>query len=309
MLRFRSTFFSGVCVALSASIATIATTSKAQSCCAGSTALTPGRLALHEDALVAASFRAATLIGSHDASRQYSPSPNQTSERDFEQDVIGTLRIVPRGQATVLVPFNETFRRFPTASEGGGGLGDVTLSARYDFVAAGASQTIPGIAMLAGVTLPTGTPPERATRPLATDATGIGAFQGALGAAVEQTFGHLLLNLSVFASKRLPRTASSVHTTLGTQVTTFGAIGYSFDNDAAIALTASYAVEGNAVVDGEEVSSSGRAITTVAAAAAWPLSDHYRLQGSVVMNPPLSQLGKNQPSSLGMTLTLVRSWS
>src|SRR5436309_3988202 len=64
--------------------------------------------------------------------------------RDFHVTGVQTcalpiLRIAPRAQLALLVPIVETYRRFPTASDSGGGFGDVNLSARYDFVLAGES--------------------------------------------------------------------------------------------------------------------------------------------------------------------------
>jgi len=41
----------------------------------------------------------------------------------------------------------------------GGGIGDVNLSLRYDFLVAGQSHIVPGIAALVGLTAPTGRSP------------------------------------------------------------------------------------------------------------------------------------------------------
>jgi hypothetical protein len=142
----------------------------------------------------------------------------------------------------LLVPLVETLRANPLdGSHFGGGIGDVNLGARYDFLLAGQSQYAPGIAALAGVTFPTGTAVESATAPLAVDATGIGAFQGNLALALEQTFGRWLVNATGMVAARTPRFGE----TLGTQVTLLGAGAYSFPNDAAVALALSYAFEGN----------------------------------------------------------------
>src|SRR4051794_13557073 len=96
----------GVAVALSATIAA-PRPARAQACCAGASALTPARLALHEDALVAASIRTTDIVGSFNPSGHYVASPAGTSELDFEQDLIGTLRVLGRGQVSAVVPLVE----------------------------------------------------------------------------------------------------------------------------------------------------------------------------------------------------------
>lgn len=281
----------------------------AQSCCAGSGALTPGRLELHEKALIGGQIRAAGVLGSYDAKGAYTGSPSGTSELDFEQDLYGAVRVFDQGQLALLVPFVETRRQAQGVSELGGGVGDINASARYDFYNSGRSKYIPGIAMLAGLTLPTGRAVEASSRPLATDATGIGTLQGNIGMAVEQTYGHWLVNGTFLVAKRVGRTVNGVTETLGTQFTALVATAYAFDNDAALALLASFTVEGQAVINGARVPDSQRRLLLVSLAGLWPLSDTWRLQGSFFLNPPVPELGRNSPATGGFTFGVLHSWS
>src|SRR5271165_6998987 len=84
----------------------------AQACCAGGSAVTPGRLAMHEEALVGAELRTASVIGSYQLG-SYVASPPGTPEYDFEEDVFGAARVLKRGQIAFLVPIDETYRRTP----------------------------------------------------------------------------------------------------------------------------------------------------------------------------------------------------
>ncbi len=282
---------------------------RAQACCAGGSALTPGRLAPHEAWLAGAQARAANVFASFDSNGHYATSPTGTSEVDLEQDVFGAVRFFKRAQAAVLVPIVETHRQTrANGAELGGGLGDVNLSARYDFALAGGSLVVPGIGVLAGLTLPTGTPPESATHPLATDATGTGAFQGNVGLALEQTYGAWLVNATVLVAKRAARTVQGVHSVLGTQTTALVAGGYTFSNAAALVLVGSFAIEGNGSIDGEEVAKSSRRILTTSVAGLYPLSDHLRLTGSLFINPPVPMLGRNLPATAGLTIGGVYAW-
>jgi hypothetical protein len=266
--------------------------------------VTPGRLEPHEDALVGTELRAASVIGSYQLG-EYRASPPGTPEYDFEEDVFGAVRFLRRAQVALLVPVDETYRRTPAdGGHLGGGIGDINLSARYDFILAGQSVYVPGIALLAGLTVPTGRPPESSTLPLAVDATGIGAYQFNVALALEQTFGPWLVNATAIVAKRTEHGGE----TLGTQFTFLAAGAYTFDNDMAVALSASYAFEGDGTIDGADAQGSSKGVTVISASGLFPLGDSYRLLGGVFVDPPVGALGSNQPTQIGATVTAIRSW-
>ena len=180
---------------------------------------------MHEVALAGVQVKASDVLGSYDSGGHYDGSPRGDSEIDLEQDLFGAFRLFGRAQLALLVPIVETRRQAAGVSAFGGGVGDINASARYDFVVAGESLYVPGIALLAGVTFPTGTPPESASAPLAVDATGIGAWQANAALALEQTFGPWLANATAIVAKRTERFGQ----TLGTQFTLLAAGAYTFD--------------------------------------------------------------------------------
>ena len=288
----------------------------AQACCAGGSAVTPGRLGLLEEALVGTTLRAASVVGSYQLG-SFRPSPAGTPEYDYEEDLFGALRVLRRGQVALLVPFDETYRRTPMdGAHFGGGVGDVNLSGRYDFVLARESLYVPGIALLIGLTFPTGKSDSgsalprfgplfgSASAPLAVDATGIGAFQANVALAIEQTFGPWLANATAIVAKR---TAAGGET-LGTQFTFLAAGAYTFANDAALALSASYAFEGDGRIGGVDTAGSSKSVTVVTASGLWPLGSAYRLLGGVFVDPPVGALGSNQPTQVGLSFTAILSW-
>jgi hypothetical protein len=296
-----------------AAILACSSQAKAQACCAGTGAVTPGRLGLREFALLGVQLKTAAELGSFDANGQYEKSPQGASELDLEQDLFAAIRVFDRAQVALLVPLVETRRTSQGLEEFGGGIGDVNLNLRYDFKLAGTSQLVPGIAALAGITFPTGTPPDSPhLRPLATDATGIGAYQGNLGLALEQSFGPWLLNITGIAALRSARSVTSdgvtIHERLATQWTALAAVAYVLPSEAALALSASYAAEGNARINGEAALDSGHRLTTLTASGVLPLSDTWRLQGALFLNPPLSSTSLNQTALGGALLTAVRAW-
>jgi hypothetical protein len=87
-----------------AALCFLATRASAQACCAGASAITPGRLAVHEDALVGLQLRGAQLLGSFDPSGRYRPSANGSSETEFRQEVFAAVRFLRRAQISVLIP-------------------------------------------------------------------------------------------------------------------------------------------------------------------------------------------------------------
>jgi hypothetical protein len=279
----------------------------AQACCAGGSAVTPGRLQLHEDALVGLQLKAATVLGAYQPGGRFVASPAGDTEGDFEEDLFGAVRLLRHGQVALLAPLVETARKdTQDPSRFGGGLGDVNLSARYDFLAAGESRYLPGIALLAGVTFPTGKAPDAFSTPAQViDTTGVGVFQANGAVAVEQIFGPWLVNATGLLAVRTARSGEQ----LAPQVTLLTAAAYTLPNDMAVALSASYAFEGDASLDGAILPASSRRATVLTLSGFWPLTDTWRLLGGLVLDPPLDGLGSNQPAVGGVTLTIIRSWS
>lgn len=300
----RSTFASAVAAA---ALLLAARSAEAQACCAGSGAVTPARLGVHEDALIGMQLRGAYHLGSHDATGGYVATPSHARELDLEQNVFAAIRVLRRAQLSVLVPFVETYRRSSGRSSMGGGIGDVNVAARHDLILAGEAR-VPGIGLLAGVTLPTGTPAESAKNALATDATGIGAVQANAGIAIEQSFGAWFASVSALFSYRAPRDVRNTRMLLAPQYTALASAGYAFESGATVAAMVSYSIEGNATANGVTVASSARRVIVVTLAGAVPISDQLRVVASVFSNPPIDSLGLNQPTTVGLTLGVIGAY-
>src|SRR5262249_41738307 len=90
-------------LALGLAAAAVPSEARAQACCVGGLVLTPGRLNLHESGLVGVQVRGMANTGSFNASGAFVGVPKGVAEGDFEQDLIATLRVLSRGQFTVLV--------------------------------------------------------------------------------------------------------------------------------------------------------------------------------------------------------------
>ena len=117
----------------------------AQACCAGGAAYQPARLKLHEDLLVGLSMQASGELGQSDQFGTYHQLDRGSGEQDFTESLLATVRVFDRGQLGATVPFAESNRYVPGLSQFGGGIGDVSLSARWDFLCTRTSRpTFPG---------------------------------------------------------------------------------------------------------------------------------------------------------------------
>ncbi|MFT3768235.1 MAG: transporter [Minicystis sp.] len=290
-------------------VACVPRAAAAQACCGGPTAFAPARLAPHEDALVGLQIKASSAYGSFDGNRRFVAAPAGTAEVDLEQDVVAAVRVLQRAQLSALVPMVETWRRVRGASEAGGDLGDLQLGARWDFTLPGERRILPGIALLFGVTAPTGRTPEDARKPLATDATGTGAWQLSPALAVEQAHGPWLWNVTGSLAWRSPRTAGDLRAQQGLAFGATATGAYVFRNQAVIALAVVYTAALEARVDGETVPGSGRAGTRLSLSGGLPFWGSYRASATLFGDVPIRWLGSNQPAGAGVAVVLARGFS
>jgi hypothetical protein len=280
---------------------------RAQACCAGASALGTGRLAPHEDALAGVALRTIFFHGSMRRDGTFAGAPTGTTEIGFEQSVVGTFRVLRHGQLSAILPFVETYRSVPGRSDLGGGIGDVQLAARYDFLEPGASPVWPGIALSWSLTLPTGVATESAKSPLATDATGTGAVAASGQLLLERSFGDAFVQAAGGAEWRSPREVAGLHTQRGPAFSALGAAGYSFDNGVVAALTVAYRAELDARLEGARVPDSGRELLRAGLSTGYSLSDDWRIQGSVLCDVPAAPFSRNEPMGASLSFTLLRS--
>jgi hypothetical protein len=279
---------------------------RGQACCAGASLLSPGRLTPHEDGLVGLEVRAGLQSGSLDVDGRFHANAAGSGEVQLAQSLVGSLRVLRDGQLSLEVPLVESGRWVPGLTEWGAGLGDVLVSFRYDFVLAGESLRLPGLALLAGVTFPTGRSPEQARQPLGSDSTGTGLWQAAVGLGLEQTVGHVFLQGSALVQQGLPRTALGVTELLGPSFSLGLAAGWAFDWEGAVALTATSVAALPAWVNGVVAPGTARWRSAVGLSGAFPLSDAWRLQVSLATHLPV---GLSEPLSTTLTLLLMRTFS
>jgi hypothetical protein len=300
-------------VAAGAALAVLAArpqAASAQACCSGGSIVTPTRLAVYEDWAVGLQTRARSNLGSFAADGRYVAASGV--EQVMEEDLAASYRIRD-AQVGLLLPTLVTHRNETGIDEWGGGLGDLSLTARWDVLLAADAGRWPGVAILAGATLPTGTPPDRATHPLSTDATGAGTYDVTLGVGLEKVTRHGYVGLSGWATHRFDRSlpdgaGGRMTESFSLRWTALAVGGYVFDSRAALALYASLLDESAATIGGVVSPDSSLRLTTVGAAGVLPFRDVWRAQASLFSDVMLSAFGRNEPAGVGFTASLVRVW-
>jgi len=265
----------------------------AQACCVGTGLVTPARLRMFEDYAVGVQTSFRNVMGSFKPSGSYVASPSGDSEVDLEQDLLAATRFGRHVQVALKVPFVETGRNETGVSTFGGGLGDVAANLRYDITFSGDDPWWPGIAILAGVSAPTGRTVEESADG---SATGLGSYEPNLGVAVEQVRGRMFLSLTGFVSKQTSRTVGSQNVSFGPRLTGLLAGGYAFANEVTVGGFIS------------AMRRSDEELVTAGGAIAVPLGDYWRVQGTLSADLPFSGWGRNRLTGAGITASLLRVW-
>lgn len=277
---------------------------RAQACCVGASGLTPGWLANHEQWLVGAQLRVAETHGTYPTRGDFYANDLPARDTRIESSLFATARFVPRAQLSLVAPLVTTRRRSGNIVETRTNPGDLSVIGRYDILRPGESQ-IPGIAVLVGGVVPTGTPLEEGSGILSADVTGLGAWEGNAGLSIEQTYGGLILHGTALFGLRAPRTVIDKTQTLGPRALYLLGAGWVFNSDVTLFGTVTHTSDGDATVGGEKAESGFR-LTQLAFLVVTSLSDTVRLRTSVFTDVP--PLGDNRTAMGGTSISLLKSW-
>ena len=264
-----------------------------QACCVGTGLVTPARLRIFEYYGVGVQTRVRSVMGAFHDNGTYAAARAGDDEVDLEQDLFAAARVGNRFQASIKLPFVETGRRDTGVSAFGGGLGDVAANLRYDLTMAGDRPWWPGIALLAGLSVPTGRTVEDSGP---SGATGIGSYEANLGLAVEQVIGRSFVSATGFVAQQTARTVGPITQTFGPRVTALLTGGYAFAGELTL----------GAFVLGTHRRDEG--LVTAGAAIAVPLGDNWRVHGTLAGDLPFSGWGRNQLSGAAVSASLLRVW-
>jgi hypothetical protein len=296
-------------VALAAGATALPRSAVAQACCVGTGLVTPARLRTFESHAVGIQMRARSVMGAFRGSGSYATSASGSRELAFEEDLFGALRFGSHFQVGLWAPFVQTSRAADGYSGWGGGLGDVAANARLDIVNAGTRGHWPGVAIMAGLSVPTGTPLDEADDPLLTGGTGTGSFEGNFGLGIEEIVGNGFLSLSGWVSKRSARTvATGVEQSFAPRLSALLSGGYTFGHDVTVGAFAFMMRQGDGRDTTGAIANSGVALVTTGAALSLPFWETWRLQTTLFTDVPMAGWGRNQTVGFGGTVAIVRFW-
>lgn len=289
-------------------------TAWAQACCVGASGLTPGWVNNHERALVGAQLRVSETIGTYPTVGPYYKATPDKDTR-VEPSLFGTVRLspfLPRAQVSAVLPFEVVRRRSHGIVERRNAFGDAALVGRYDIVRTGESSWLPGIGLLLGTQIPTGTPAEKGTPTLDADVTGLGEWELNGGVMVEKTFGHFVTSATVVAGYRFPRTVLGVeHEHLGWRGLYVLGGGWVFDNEVALLGTLSHWSEGDTSIGlagqpRKDSDGTGFRSTTASFLVVVPITDNLRMRTAMFSDLP--PLGTNRPALAGTSISIMKTW-
>jgi len=270
---------------------------QAAACCSSASMGGVGRLKMWEKFAIGANLTYSDSQGSWDELGEYFALSEGYDEQlsSLKPWVIG--RVNERLEVSLLTPLVTTSRQIGDEQARGVGLGHVELNSRYELLAIGAYQGLPGIALHLGVTLPTGTRPDQSYEsPLMTATTAKGSWASSLSMDVEYVKLPWIFKWDSGVRLFAPYVQGGMETSfaLGALYQTSLLLGYEpVEDRLLVALSVAYSHQGNNSLDGEPLDGSEVVTVTPSLALSWKLSAHWGLVSSLGQHPLASGYGKN----------------
>ena len=281
----------------------------AASACCGEGHGVGQRLTSTERAALTAAFGYRERVGSWSDDGAFRGLPDATEDRELRIDASWAVRVAPRAELSVTVPVLFTWREASGTASSGGGVGDVTATARYAIVPPEGDGSLPGFALTFAAITPFGRSAYRAGDPLDAEATGTGGFELAPGLVVEKTWwtGWFAL-VAASVGFHGPVREGPVEVRRAPRWQLFGAGGPSFDSGLSLAIGTRFDAEDAPEIDGVATGGWRRRLAMVGFAG-YDLSDRLTVLASVETDLPFDAAGQNDLARIGGGLALKLAWS
>jgi hypothetical protein len=212
-------------------------------------------------------------------------------------------------QMALALPFRMNVREGAGSGlQAGGGVGDLRLSTRWDALYTREGRFAPGLAVLSGIELPTGTSPEAATDPLATGATGTGSVRFSGGLAVEQASGPWLVGAAVVGLLSPPRSVGALRLASGPEVDSAAFVTHVWRGGTALATSLVFRWSAAPRVDGVAPEDSSVRSLALQTSVVVPIGDVWRVNASLGGEVPIPGVGANAPLGVRIVLGVQRGF-
>lgn len=268
----------------------------AAACCLSATALGIGRLLTWETLAVGLRFSWTEGLGLWDQNARFHLLDDGDRERLLTTQLWSMVRMSRRWSGYAAVPMVVPYRAVEDDGEWGVGMGDIRTGVRWDVVELGEYRRLPGVALHAAVTAPTGRPTDRSNSMWGADVTGRGAWVLSAGATVERTTGHWFWRVDTGATIPLPRQLErpDVVQRFGPGAQAALSSGYQVRTGMVLSGYVRATYEGRIRHDGEPIANASARETAVGVAVSWRMAEHWTLQAAAEAPLAASRLGDNR---------------
>lgn len=268
------------------------------------------RLGPGETAAITFSTRFADRFGSYDPSGQFFTIPANAFDGDLRADLSAVFAPISRLQVGLTAPFVLNIKHFGGADDVGGGLGDLTFSGRFDILPLNTANSWPAIALTTSLLLPTGRSANEATRVFGADATGLGVAEVRPGIFVEKSFGGkasaIVAGSVGFRSELNEPPAARM--ALAPRWRLLAAAGPVFESGLSLSFGGIYEYEGAPTIGGVTMVDADRYRLSTLGFVGYDLPRRFTLLGSVELDLPVNQTGKNEQAAVAISIGLRRSF-
>jgi hypothetical protein len=288
-------------------VALFAGDAAASACCMSASVTGVGRLAIWEQAATGVLTSYGHGTGLYTANSDWRALPDGVREDDLRFDAWALVRLAEAWQVTARVPWVVGLRSSADGTSSvGAGVGDVMAGERWDALGLGEYAELPGVALMASVTAPTGRRPEQAVDALGASATGRGAWGLSAAVAVEKAVVPWFIRADaaftyLFAFQRADTGAwQQFGPSLNVGVTG----GYELKPDKVVlALAVRVDHEWALRLDGEVLPNSSATALTTALSVSWKVTPKWTLTPALATDVlGRTGVGQNRPERLTFSL-------
>jgi len=279
---------------------------KGAACCTSATISGAGRLKIWEDSALGVSSSWANSIGSWNAEGEWNAFDETYRETVWLSKVWAIARVRDDLELSLVLPWVMTTRAIPNESSSGQGLGHSRIGLRYEAIAIGQYRNVPGLALLAGVTIPTGVRGDEATDTLLrTAATARGDWAASVAVSLE--YAHLPWFVKLDAGRRhfLAYTHAEhdgPYQLAGLWQLTLSSGLEVIDDILIFAFSLGVETQGESHLDHREQTSSSRFSCLPSVSMSWQVNPHLALLSTLSRGIAVNELGMNTNGALTASL-------